>query len=499
MRKNLMKIGFPLILIFLFCANLSLLNAQRDFSLIELKKPEIPVVYFKVMIKSGSADDPKGKEGLAYFTANLLKRGTISFSRDSLDQTLDFISANIDINVQKDVICISGTTLKENLDKFYPLFMEVILNPNFSEEEIGKMKKDQVGAIERVKQNDAELSLECLNNFIYQGHPYGHLTEGRVSAINSFTREDAVNFYNAHFSKNNIIAGIAGDFDEKLLERFRNDLNKLKDGVIIRQKREVHSIVGRKVLLVEKEGREQTQLRFGHPYNLTRKEKDFLPLLVLNTYLGKHRESFGRLYRTVREKRGLSYGAYSYVEHFEQAGWSNMQKANIPRGEQYFSMWTYPKAVNGKFTIKLVLSELSNLVTNGISQKDLDRVKNFEKNHFPFEIETPQRKSGLMMDEEFYGTKGFLENFEKNIDKITADEINSSAKKYLSPDNIAIVCIVSDGEKFKEELLSEKTEIEYPSGTDALVLKKEDEEVKGLDLKLKPEDIQIWKVSELFR
>jgi len=283
------------------------------------------------------------------------------------------------------------------------------------------------------------------------------------------------------------------------LERFRNDLNKLKEGVIIRQKREVHSIVGRKVLLVEKEGREQTQLRFGHPYNLTREEEDFLPLLVLNTYLGKHRESFGRLYRTVREKRGLSYGAYSYVEHFEQAGWSNMQKVNIPRGEQYFSMWTYPKAVNGKFTIKLVLSELSNLVTNGISQKDLDRVKNFEKNHFPFEIETPQRKSGLMMDEEFYGTKGFLENFEKNIDKITADEINSSAKKYLSPDNIAIVCIVSDGEKFKEELLSEKTEIEYPSGTDALVLKKEDEEVKGLDLKLKPEDIQIWKVSELFR
>lgn len=497
--KNLIKIGFLLILILLFSTNLSFLKAQKDFSFIELKKPGIPVVYFKVMVKSGSADDPLGKEGLAYFTSHLLRRGTKSFSRDSLDQTLDFISASLDLNVQKDVITISGTTLKENLDKFYPLFMEVILSPTFPEEEIGKMKKDQVDAIERVKQNDAELSLECLNNFIYQGHPYGHLTEGNIKTINSFTQEDVVNFYNAHFVKNNIIAGIAGDFDEKLSERFRNDLNKLKDGVIIRQKREVHPIVGRKVLLVEKEGREQTQLRFGHPHNLTRKDKDFLPLLVLNTYLGKHRESFGRLYSTVRAERGLSYGAYSYVEHFEQAGWSNMQKANIPRWEQYFSMWTYPKAVNGKFTIKLVLSESSDLVNNGISQNDLDRVKNFEINHFPFEIETPQRKLGLLMDEEFYGIKGFLEDFEKNVDKITADEVNRAAKKYLSPDNIAIVCIVSDGEKFKDELLSEKTEIEYPSGTDALVLKKEDDEVKKFDLRLKPEDIVIWKVTELFR
>jgi zinc protease len=129
----------------------------------------------------------------------------------------------------------------------------------------------------------------------------------------------------------------------------------------------------------------------------------------------------------------------------------------------------------------------------------LDRVKNFEINHFPFEIETPQRKLGLLMDEEFYGIKGFLEDFEKNVDKITADEVNRAAKKYLSPDNIAIVCIVSDGEKFKDELLSEKTEIEYPSGTDALVLKKEDDEVKKFDLRLKPEDIVIWKVTELFR
>lgn len=442
----------------------------QKLKIIEVKKPGIPVVHFRVMVFSGSADDPKGKEGLANFTFSLLKKGTQSYNREQIEDLLDFLSARINVEVDKEAIVISGTTLKENLDRFYPLFSEVLLKPTFPEEEIEKQKKDQEDGINMLVQDDAELVKECLQDFIYKDHPYGHPPVGNLSAIKGFTKEDVQNFYNTHFVKNNLVIGLAGDIDQSLVDKVR------------------------------KEGRDQTQLCFGHPLSFTRKDEIiFFPLYVANTYFGKHREQFGVLFRTVRTARGLSYGAYSYMEYFQQAGWSNLASPNTPRHDQYFSIWTYPKRINGKFTMKLVLKDLTDLVENGVPEKELERYKDFEINHFPFEIETPQRKLGQLMDEEFYGNYGFVDNFEKKMKEVTSVQVSQDLKKYIFPEDLIIVAIVSNAEDFKKELLSDKTVIEYPSGAEGSLLKEEDEKIKAFDLKIKPEDITVIKASELFK
>lgn len=499
MKLNFVKCFFLISLLFFFSVNLTCTTSQEaGLKLVKVKKAGIPVIHFKVMIKSGSMDDPKGKEGLAYFTAHLLRRGTKSFSRDQIEEMLDFISAKLDIRTEKEVIVISGTTLKENLDKFYHILTEVILEPTFPEGEIEKMKMDQINAIENIKQDDAELSAQVLENFLFRGVPYGHLAQGRISSVNSFTREDALEFYDEHFSRNNIILGIAGDFDDKIVNAFVDDISQLDEKEIPSYEIILPQLVGRKVLLIEKEGREQTHFRIGHTLPITRKDPDFLPLYLANTYLGRHRESLGRLYQTVRSERGLSYGAYSYAEHFQQAGWSKLALPNIPRRAQYFSMWTYPKSVNAKFAIKLALKELTDLVNQGIDEEAFDFIKNFEKNHVPFELETPERKLGLLMDEEFYGNHRFWQDFEKRVDDITTEEVKKVVQQYLSPDNIAIVALVSDGEEFKKELLSDETKIEYPSGVDPDVLKSADEKIKAFSLNLRPENFEIVRVEELF-
>jgi zinc protease len=442
----------------------------QKLKIIEVKKPGIPVVHFRVMVFSGSADDPKGKEGLANFTFSLLKKGTQSYNREQIEDLLDFLSARINVEVDKEAIVISGTTLKENLDRFYPLFSEVLLKPTFPEEEIEKQKKDQEDGINMLVQDDAELVKECLQDFIYKDHPYGHPPVGNLSAIKGFTKEDVQNFYNTHFVKNNLVIGLAGDIDQSLVDKVR------------------------------KEGRDQTQLCFGHPLSFTRKDEIiFFPLYVANTYFGKHREQFGVLFRTVRTARGLSYGAYSYMEYFQQAGWSNLASPNTPRHDQYFSIWTYPKRINGKFSMKLVLKDLTDLVENGVPEKELERYKDFEINHFPFEIETPQRKLGQLMDEEFYGNYGFVDNFEKKMKEVTSVQVSQDLKKYIFPEDLIIVAIVSNAEDFKKELLSDKTVIEYPSGAEGSLLKEEDEKIKAFDLKIKPEDITVIKASELFK
>lgn len=498
MRSNWLKTILLLGLICLLSFNLFCGKAW-ELEVVQVKKPGIPVVYFQVMIKAGSAYDPPGKEGLAYFTAELLDRGTESFSRDEIDELLDFISAQLTIEVNKEVIVISGTTLKENLDEFYQVFSEIILKPKFPEDQIEKTRLDHLHAIENIRESDRGLVRESFDNFIHRGHPYGHLVCGNESSVKSLTRQDALDFYNQYFVKKNMLLGLAGDFGDELVQRFRTDMSTLKTGEVARIQAEVQPIVGRKVLLIEKEGRAQTQFRIGHPHTLTRHSPDYFQLLVANVYLGKHRESVGRLYKTVRMDRGLCYGAYSYIEHFEQLGWSKLANPNCPRKAQYFSMWTYPKCANAKFGMKLCLKEMTDLVTNGIPEDKLEFIRNFEKNQFPFQIETPQRKLAHMMAEQFYGTYGFLDNFEREVESVTKERIDRAVKTYLSPENVVIVALVSDGEEFKKELLSNQTTLEYPSQADPTVLKKEDDQIKAFDLKLAEEDFEIVKASELFK
>ncbi len=495
--------GLKIILLSLICLLLVFsidCSKTQKLKIIQVKKTEIPVVHFRVMVFSGSADDPAGKGGLAYFASSMLKKGTQSYSREQLEELLDFLSARIDVNVDKEVIVVSGTTLKENLEKFYPVFSEVLLKPTFPQEEIEKQKKEQEDGVNMLLQDDAELAKECLQDYIFKGHPYGHTVVGSLSSIKGFSREDVENFYNNNFLKNNLVIGLAGDIDENLVEKVRKDFSSLKEGRVVHPEGTVQPLKGRKLLLLEKEGRGQIQLCFGQPVSFTRKDETvFFPLYVANTYFGKHRESFGVLFQTVRTAHGLSYGAYSYMEYFRQAGWSNLTSPNIPRREQYFSIWTYPKSINGKFTLKLVLKDLTELVEAGVPKEELERYKNFEINHFPFEIQTPQRKLGLLLDEEFYGNYGFVDNFEKNVKAVSSDQANSDLKKYIFPDDIAIVAVVSNADDFKKELFSDQTMIEYPSGVGGASLKEQDDGIKALDLKIKPADVSVVKVSELFK
>jgi zinc protease len=498
MRTNWSKILLLVIFTCFLGLNFLCTNASA-LEVVQVKKTEIPVVYFEVIIHAGSAYDPPGKEGLSYFTAQMIQRGTQSFTRDQMDDLLDYLSGRLNVAVHKEVIVISGTTLKENLDKFYQLLTEVILKPTFPEDQVEKTKLDQLDAIENLRQDDADLVKESFDDYIFRKHPYGHPVYGNESSVKSLTRQDAMDFYNRFYVQDNLLLGLAGDFDDGLVKRFEKDMSTLKTGKTPKPERNVQPIVGRKVVLIEKEGRAQNQIRIGHPYFISRSSTDYFPLLVANVYLGKHRESIGQLYKTVRMQRGLSYGAYSYIEYFEQSGWSKLAAPNIPRDVQYFSMWTYVKSSNTKFAIKLLLKDMSDLALNGIPEDRLQLTKDFEANQYPFQIETPERKLALLLDDKFYGTPGFVDNYEKNVEKVTIEEIDRVASTYLSPENVAIVVMVSDPEKFKQELLSDQTNIEYPSQFDTTALESEDALVKAFDLKLKDSDFEIVKASELFK
>jgi zinc protease len=487
-----------LMILALACGVLEGPGTTGSIQIAEFPKTGIPVVNIQVLVKSGSADDPVGKEGLAQFTASLMMRSTEKFNREEIDNTLQMLGARLDITVDRETILFSCQTLKEKLDQTYQILSEILLHPTFPQSEAEKVKSEQLDDIEDIIRDDSRLCLAVFQSTLYDGHRFAHPVPGLKAAVSSFSSEDADLFYRSNFRSGNVILGIAGDYLDDFAGKMMSDFETLSSRSVRHTGGDATPVSGRRVVLVEKENRAQTHFRIGNIATYNRSTPEYYPLLVANTYLGQHRESFGRLYQTIRTERGLAYGAYSYHEHFRQSGWSKLPRALIPWNPTYHSIWTYPKAVNAEFAMKLALLEYSKLVEGGIEPRNLEKMRQFTVNHFPFMYETPAKRLSLEMEQIYYNDSTYIPDYAERVSEVTSATVADAVGEHWSVDSYLLVAVVSDGEQFKAELLDDQTVIEYPSGATNTGLEAVDQQVKQFDLKLTEADIVIVKASDLF-
>ena len=303
------------------------LVVASDNSTIALPEPNSPFVAFNIWVKSGSAADPKGKEGLASLTATLMAGGATR--QDTLEAILEKMypmSAGYSVSVDKEMTNFTGRVHRDNLDAYYALFKNALLAPAFSEADFNRVKSQRLNFLERGRRysRDEELSKDLLFSMAYEGTPYQHPSDGYVESVRSITLDDMRGFYRDHYVRNNIVVGVGGGYSQGFAERVRKDLDALPEGT----PRAIPAPMpkapsGVKVLIVDKQT-DASAISFGFPITLLRNHPDFVPLLVANSYLGEHRNSVGRLYQAIRETRGMNYGNYAYIEAFP-AGYATQQ------------------------------------------------------------------------------------------------------------------------------------------------------------------------------
>src|SRR5438552_10527545 len=172
-----------------------------------------PLVTFRILFMTGSAFDPPGKEGLAALTASMLAEGgTRSMSYDQIVQALYPMASSVNSQVDKEMTVFTGTTHVENLDRYYALFKDMLLDPGFRDDDFKRLREDAINflKVSLRESNDEELGKESLYNVIYAGHPYGHHNAGKVGALEKLTIDDVRNFYHSHYTAANLVLGLAG-------------------------------------------------------------------------------------------------------------------------------------------------------------------------------------------------------------------------------------------------------------------------------------------------
>ncbi|MFN8005853.1 MAG: insulinase family protein [Terriglobia bacterium] len=311
----------------------------------EVAAPQSPLISFRVVVRIGSINDPKGKEGLNELTAAVLAEGgTGELKYPEVLEKLYPWAATIDVQADKELTTFEGKVHRDFLDPFYELFSSLILKPRFDEEDFTRNKDLSINNLVKDLRgsNDEQLGKETLNLMLFAGHPYG--TPGAtVSGLKAISLEDVKSYYRRHYVADNFWIGIAGGYPKSLIERMRKDFS-VRSGephveVPLPQPKEIHAL---ELTVVQKSAR-ATAVSMGHPLFLTPKDKDYYPLLVANSYFGEHRSMNGVLMNQPGEERGLNYGDYSISNGLQGVGSATrFPNLNTPLRQQYFSIWLRP-------------------------------------------------------------------------------------------------------------------------------------------------------------
>ena len=487
------------------------LQAQNA-RVISLPEQGSPFVAFNIWVKSGSASDPKGKEGLASLTASLMSGGATT--QDTLETILEKLypmAAGYSASVDKEMTNFTGRVHRDNLDAFYTLFRSALLSPAFTQSDFDRVKAQRLNFLERARRysRDEELSKDLLFWMAYEGTAYQHPPEGYVDSVRSIMLDDVRGFYRDHYVRNNIVVGVGGGYPQGFPERVRKDVDTLPETTVSPVAApSPKPPSGFRVLIVEKET-DAAPVSFGFPIRVLRNDPDFIPLLVANSYFGEHRNSVGRLYQAIRETRGMNYGNYSYIEAFP-AGYATQQpRVNVPRRSQLFEVWIRPISQTAPgnlhdrtlFAMRAALFELQKIVEKGMTPQAVEGSKEFLRNYVGTWSATISRRLGYAVDDAFYGIRapGFLQSVKGAIDEVTPQQVNAAIKKHLHGDNMYVVIITADAEGMKRKLLSgEAAPITY-AGQRSAELLAEDKIIASLKIPIKETEIRILPIDKVFQ
>jgi len=465
-----------------------------------------PLVTFRILFMTGSAADPKGKEGLASLTAAMLAEGgTRTKTYAEITDVMYPMATSFRWQVDKEMTVFSGTTHADNLEKYYALIREMLLDPGFRDDDFQRLEDESTNYLKTSLRggNDEELGKEVLYTMIYPAtHAYGHQNMGAVSALEKMTVQDVRDFYKQHYTRANLVIGLAGGYPADFPKRVEADFGKLPTGAIDQLAAKLTQppqTPGTQIEIVQRETR-STGISLGFPISVTRADKDWPALAVVASYLGQHRSSNSYLYQRLREARGLNYGDYAYIEYFPRGMFQFQPDPNLGRKLQIFQIWIRPvEPQNGHFVLRAALYEYDKLVREGMSPDAFESTKEFLSKYVNVLTATQDDQLGYALDSRYYGIKDFPTYMREQLAKLTLADVNRAIKAYLKSDAMRIAIVTKDASALRDAIVNNKLS---PITYNAPKLKEitdEDKIIESYKINVKPADVTIVPADKVFQ
>lgn len=393
-----------------------------------MEQHEVPLISVSAILSAGAINDGS-KSGLAQLTALALKHGTKNYKKSEIDETLDFIGANIDVFASKEYAKLSSKFVSKDKEVVLKLIQELLMEPIFNDEEFQKEKSRMLTELERDKESPRAVIENYFEKLIFGDHVYGNSLSGKTSTVEKLTINDIKEFYSENYKPNHTALCIVGDFNSnEMKEKITSLFSGWQKGNVVTTdlaSQPINKPASGQVLLVNKDDAKETTFYIGAP-GVPRNNKDFIAIQVVNTLFGGRFTSM--LNEELRTNTGLTYGARSRFVNYKNGG--------------TFYISTFTAKETTEQAIDLALQIVDRLHDKGIDEKSLASAKNYVIGQFPPRYETVGQLSDLLTDMFWYDfDESFINDFEKNVDELTLEKSKNIISSYFPKDKLQFVLI----------------------------------------------------------
>lgn len=422
---------------------------KNALEVVLVKRENLPIIRFNLVVNAGSKTDPVGKKGLANLFAMMIDEGAGDYNGLELMDEFDIIGSNFDTNCNNDGIYLGLRTLTENLDRSLELFSQVIKHPHFDDVSFAREKRKVLIRLLQLKDDTEEIASSVFEYLVFgESDPYAFPVNGYESDVNNIKLDDIKKFYSTYFYPNNCALIIVGDVDRIEIEHKLNAvLNEWEPKVLKFEEPEYKLEEHKGVYIVHKPDAVQSEIRIGH-ISAKRNKHDFFQRTLLNTILGGQFSS--RINLNLREAKGYTYGAFSRFNYYKDGA--------------YFYVTTSVSVENTVNAVNEIFNEL-NKIKHGVTEDELEFAKRSTIRKYPSNFETNRQIAFNLTTKYLYNLPDdYFLTYPDHIRDTSIDSVNNAAVEHILPKD-AIIVLAGNKEKIipllQENGFNEFKELNY--------------------------------------
>lgn len=395
---------------------------------------ELPTFELTILVRTGAVYEPLENAGLANMTGYLMRNGGVGgMTAKELDERLAFLAGEISVNIGNSSGTASLFCLSKDIDEGLELIKKVLRQPVFDQEAIDRYRADLLSEMEQRNASTGAIESREWQFLMYGDHPCTIPYRRTAQSVNSITREDMIAFHETYFFPKNFIIAVSGDFKtDEILDK----LNLIFAGWPDRQlslpeipDQILEPTPG--VYMIKKEDVNQSRIRVGH-LGVKRDIPDQYALMVMNDILGGGGFT-SRIVRRVRSDEGLAYSCGS-----------RFGRPVLYPGT--FRAWFQTKHATGAFGTGIIVEEIERIRAEKCDKEIIDNSKASFISNVVNSFGSRNDIVSTFADDEYTGRPdNYWQDYAKNMEAVSPDDVLAVAQKYLHPDKLVFM-VVGDPE-----------------------------------------------------
>jgi len=390
-----------------------------------VEEHSIPFVALDVRFRGGASLDAPGKRGAINLMTGLLEEGAGKLDARGFAREAEGLASSFRFGVDDDSLSVSARFLTENQDASVALLKQALQNPRFDQDAIDRVRGQVLSGIRSSEKDPNDIARKKMDEMLYGDHPYGSSLDGTVESVTALTRDDLIAAHDAVMARDRIYIGAVGDITPEALGKLMDNLLGDLPATGAQMPPRANVTLSGDMTIVDFPTPQSVAL-FAQK-GIAQKDDDFFAATVMNQVLGGG--SFeSRLMDEVREKRGLTYGVYSYLVPMDLAETyqGSVSSANDRIGE----------------ALSVIQDEWSKMATEGVTQQELDDAKTYITGSYPLRFDGNQTIAGILVGMQMLDLPiDYIATRNDKVEAVTLEDVKRVAAELLSPDQLSFVVV----------------------------------------------------------